>query len=130
MQVDDLPLDGVGNLCVRIDLVGAGEVLLDDVQLFDLNFTEQERRQFDKQLALADFQLQQGLLGLCYQDLHGYWPRYLLELVPSASAPAQATVKQVAPAAAVPNETPAPRPPEKQATKPTARERVKEWWKF
>ncbi len=130
LQVDDLPLDGLSNLGVRIDLLGAGEVLLDDVQLFDLNFTEQERRQFDKQLALADFQLQQGMLGLCYQDLHGYWPRYLLELVPSASAPAQATVKQEAPAAPLPNETPAPRPPEKQATKPGAMERVKEFWRF
>jgi hypothetical protein len=130
LQVDDLPLDGVGNLGVRIDLLGAGEVLLDDVQLYDLNFTEQERRQFDKQLALADFQLQQGLLGLCYQDLHGYWPRYLLELVPAAPPSPQATVKQEAPAAPLTTETPATRPPEKQATKPGAMERVKEWWRF
>lgn len=135
LQVDDLPLEGLGNLCVRIDLLGTGEVYLDDVQLFDLNFTEQERRQFDKQLALADFQLQQGQLGLCYQDLQGYWPRYLLELVPATPPSPQATaqqntVQQLAPPAAVPNETPAARPPEKQATKPGAMERVKEWWRF
>jgi hypothetical protein len=130
LQVDDLPLEGLGNLCVRIDLLGAGEVLLDDVQLFDLNFTEQERRQFDKQLALADFQLQQGQLGLCYHDLQGYWPRYLLELVPATPPSPQATAKQAAPAAPLPNETPAARPPEKQATKPGALDRVREWWRF
>jgi hypothetical protein len=135
LQVDDLPLEGLGNLCVRIDLLGAGEVFLDDVQLFDLNFTEQERRQFDKQLALADFQLQQGQLGLCYQDLQGFWPRYLLELVPAAPPSPQATVKaNVKPEASIapqPTEaTPAARPQEKQATKPGALERVKEWWRF
>lgn len=128
LQVDDLPLEGLGNLCVRLDLLGAGEVFLDDVQLFDLNFTEQERRQFDKQLALADFQLQQGQLGLCYQDLQGFWPRYLLELVPATPPSPQATVKQEVPVPPQPAE--AARPPEKQATKPGALERVKEWWRF
>ena len=39
-QVDDLPLDGLSQLRVRFDLMGQGEVWIDDVQLFDLAFNE------------------------------------------------------------------------------------------
>ena len=37
-QVDDLPLEGLTSLRVRFDLMGAGEVWVDDVQIFGLAF--------------------------------------------------------------------------------------------
>ena len=43
-QVDDLPLEGLSLLHVRFDLMGQGEVWVDDVQLFDLAFNGAELR--------------------------------------------------------------------------------------
>ena len=43
-QVDDLPLEGLSQLRVRFDLMGQGEVWVDDVQLYDLAFSETELR--------------------------------------------------------------------------------------
>ena len=39
-QVDDLPLTGLAQLHVRFDLMGAGEVWVDDVQLYDMALGE------------------------------------------------------------------------------------------
>ena len=53
-KVDDLPLEGVTSLRARFDLMGAGEVWADDVQLFDLVFDESELRALYKLLTLAE----------------------------------------------------------------------------
>ena len=76
MQFDDLPLDGLSQMRVRLDLMGAGEVWVDDVQLFDLAFNESELRALYKLLTLADLNLQNGQVGDCMKLLNGYWPRF------------------------------------------------------
>jgi hypothetical protein len=76
-QVDDLPLEGLSHLRVRFDLAGAGDVWIDDVQVFHLAFNRKERIELSKLIALADIRLQNGQLGDCLHLLEGYWPRYL-----------------------------------------------------
>ena len=82
VQFDDLPLDGLSQMRVRLDLMGAGEVWADDVQLFDLVFNESELRALYKLLTLADWNLQNGQVGDCMKLLNGYWPRFLMQNVP------------------------------------------------
>ena len=82
VQFDDLPLDGLSQMRVRVDLMGAGEVWADDVQLFDLAFNETELRALYKLLTLADLNLQNGQVGDCMKLLDGYWPRFLMQNVP------------------------------------------------
>ncbi len=91
------------------------------MQLFDLVFTEAEKIQLIKIIALADFQLNSGRLGDCLYELEGFWPRLL-----AAGAP-----QPVAPLAANPA-TPATQkdPPDKSATRPGVLGRIKDAWKF
>ncbi|MHB1033734.1 MAG: family 10 glycosylhydrolase [Pirellulales bacterium] len=80
--VNDLPADGLSQLRVRFDLVGPGEVWIDDVQLYDLIFTRDERMELSKIAYLSSKKLQDGQLGDCVRLLEGYWPRFLAANVP------------------------------------------------
>ena len=84
-QVDDLPLQGLSQLHVRFDLMGQGDVWIDDVQLFDLAFNETELRHLGRaHFALADVTLKNGQVGDCMKLLDSYWPRFLVQHVPLA----------------------------------------------
>jgi hypothetical protein len=76
-QVDDLPLVGLTGLRVRFDLMGPGEVWVDDVQLFDLVFSKPELFEISKLITLADVKLQNNQIGDCLRLLGGYWPQFL-----------------------------------------------------
>jgi hypothetical protein len=82
LQVTDLPDKRLHDLRVRFDLLGAGEVWIDDVRLYELSFTPKELNELSKVVALADLQLSEGELAKCYHTLRRYWPRYLLSHVP------------------------------------------------
>ena len=86
-RIDDLPAQGLSELRVRFDLMGPGEVWIDDVQLFDLQFLTAKHRELLKIVASADSQLSAGNLGDCLQLLDSYWPRYLQANVPLAQLP-------------------------------------------
>jgi hypothetical protein len=81
--VDDLPLEGLSALRVRFDLMGAGDVWIDDVQLYDLAFSEKERHELAKLITLAEYQLENRQIGDCVRLLEGYWPRFLEDNVPA-----------------------------------------------
>ena len=81
-QVDDLPLEGLTSLRARFDLMGPGEVWVDDVQVFCLAFNRAEMVELSKIITLADVKLQNGQIGDCLHLLEGYWPRFLEENVP------------------------------------------------
>jgi hypothetical protein len=120
LPVEDLPVGEVSELRLRFDLVGAGEVWIDNVEVYDLAFTDHERRQLDKLLALIASQAADGRWAECARELDGYWPRFLIANVPH-------TEPQIA------NEPPNnqetfPRR-EKQATRPGMMDRMKDWWK-
>ncbi len=79
LHVDDLPSGELSQLRVRFDLMSAGEVWLDDVQVYDLSFTRGEHQQLSKIIALADLNLRDGKTLGCYRTLTSYWPRYVNE---------------------------------------------------
>lgn len=125
--VDDLPAEGLSELRVRFDLMGAGQVWIDDVQLFDLAFSETERIHLSKVIAQADGQLQAGHYAECLHDLDGYWPRFMLENVKLPVA-AQSQAQTPPPAAPPSNEA----SPAVQAPPPARQgvfDRVRDLWK-
>ncbi len=85
LAFNDLPLRGLTQLHVRFDLLGPGpgEVWIDDVRLFDLDFSdERERYALTTLIAEAGYTLEQGQLGDCMRLLEGYWPQFLEAHVP------------------------------------------------
>jgi hypothetical protein len=82
LPIDNLPTHGVTELLVGFDMMGQGEVWIDDVQVFDLYFQVHEQDALLKKVAMADFHLGNGKVSDCAQYLFGYWPRFLLEYVP------------------------------------------------
>jgi hypothetical protein len=119
LKIEDVPADGLSDLRVRFDLVGPGTVWIDDVQLFHLDFSDNERFKLASILNLAAEQLDDGQWGECQRQLEGYWPRFLTANVPLARQ-SQAAATDAASGSAG----------EKQAMRPRAAiERVKDWWK-
>lgn len=92
-QVHDLPTTGLTDLRIRFELSGTGAVMLDDVAVTDLDFTDAERLELSKTITLAEFKLQGGELGECARLLDGYWPRFLRAYVPTTKSAAQDVVE-------------------------------------
>lgn len=80
--IDDLPTTGLANLQIGFDLMGEGEVWIDQVQVFDLRFTDDERETLLKSAYLADFQVQEGKVGDALHFVESYWPQFLRRNVP------------------------------------------------
>ena len=115
--VEDLPLSGLTQLRVRVDLMGAGEVYIDDMQLFDLSFNEREHRELAKLITVAQYQLQSGRLGDCLRVLDGYWPTFIAQHAPVEPT---ALAKAPKPPAA------APEPPKPPANRTGLLDKVKD----
>jgi hypothetical protein len=81
-RVDDVPSEGLSNVRVRLDVLGPGEVWVDDLKVFDLPFTDPERFELSKLISLASVKLEAGQLADCERLLEGYWPQFLLANVP------------------------------------------------
>jgi hypothetical protein len=81
LQVDDLPATNLSNLRVRFDLMAAGTVWIDDIQIYELYFNadpnSSEQAQLKKIVAAAIVDLQDKQFGDCLRELDGYWPRFL-----------------------------------------------------
>jgi hypothetical protein len=82
MLVSDLPTQELADLRVGFDLMGPGEVWIDDVQVYDRWFPKNERDDLMILSGLAVRSLSLGQLGDCQRILSGYWPQFLLEYVP------------------------------------------------
>jgi hypothetical protein len=85
-QVTDLPLEPGRPVSVRFDLMGAGEVHVDDVEVYDLSFNRNELVELSKLISLIDVKLQNGQLGDCLSLLDGYWPSFLEQHVAMPAA--------------------------------------------
>jgi hypothetical protein len=82
-QVNDLPVDGWRRLEVGFDLMGPGDVWVDEVRIYDKRFNPDEQRHLSNVwVAVAGFHLRQGELGDCQRLLESYWPQFLLTHVP------------------------------------------------
>jgi hypothetical protein len=82
VRIDNLPSSGLTDLRVAVDLMGRGEVWVDDVQVFDLWFDKTERSELLKKSAFASFVLGKGEVTQCGRLLRGYWPEFLRRHVP------------------------------------------------
>ncbi len=87
--VDDLPLDSNGRMRVRFELVGAGEVWLDNVILYDLLFplkfyqnAQAEIKQFFILIHAAQRAFEAGRITDCVRLLESYWPRFITAYTP------------------------------------------------
>ena len=127
LRLDDLPTTGLDKLQVRFDMMGPGSVWIDDVQLCDLWFKDEERIQLIKTEYSAQRLLQQGNYAACLHLLDGYWPRFLADNVPLSqplaanSQRAPGTGVTPPPAGNQPNQTTNPggqTKPERSAAKP------------
>lgn len=107
-QIDDVPVEKAHNLRVSFELLGPGQVWIDDVQLFDLAFSDGERVELAKIINLATFKLQSGKVSDCARLLEGYWPQFLLANVPLGVAQNPQPKARVEPAEEPPREPAAP----------------------
>jgi hypothetical protein len=82
LPIEDLPTSGLTELLIGFDLMGEGEVWIDDVQVFDLYFQQNELDELLKNAAMADLHLGNGQVAQCAHYLDGYWPRFLLRYAP------------------------------------------------
>lgn len=99
VNIDDLPLEGLSPLQARFDLIGSGEVWVDDIQLTALAFSEKERLELAKLIAPADVNLDKAQVADCIRILEGYWPQYLQQHVP---LPQSSISQRAAPPATAP----------------------------
>ena len=81
LPVDNLPPDGLTNMSIGFDLMGKGEVWIDDVRCYDLSFMFSERNELSKMIANCSFHLREGRVSDCARVLDSYWPRFLREHV-------------------------------------------------
>ena len=90
--VNDLPLDAHGQMRIKFELTGPGEVWLDNVKLndllFPLKFYENSQAEI-LQLLRRTHEVQSaydtGQLKDCIQLLEGYWPRFVMAYTPPAA---------------------------------------------
>jgi hypothetical protein len=85
-QVRDLP-EGLSGVSVHFELAAAGEAWIDDVRVYDLEFSDNERIELSKLIALAEYKRTSGEVADCLRILEGYWPRFLTSYVPRSSVP-------------------------------------------
>jgi hypothetical protein len=125
MLVSDLSTQELADLRVGFDLMGPGEVWIDDVQVYDRWFPKNERDDLLIMSGLAARSLSMGKLADCQQILSGYWPQFLQEYV-SLSEPRVAAV----PAGATPDTRAFPPPQPKTENpadeKPSVLDKVKQ----
>lgn len=81
-----LPNEGLENIKVGFELLGPGEVWVDDFQVFDLAFEKTERYELSKLISLASVVLEKRQFADCSQLLESYWPQFLVANVPLAQA--------------------------------------------
>ena len=114
---DNLPLHQLEDLRVGMDLMGPGEVWVDDVRATDTWFRKVERDELLKSVALARFHLRARNVSDCQAVLDGYWSRFLEETISIdesrvTAPPPDATVDQEK--SKTPNDQPVAKPVAKQ----------------
>jgi hypothetical protein len=83
VHFDDLPVQGIENLRIGFDLMGAGQVWIDDVAVYDRWFDGNDTKAITQMLASASLMLTQPeKLDQCRRILNSYWPRFLDEHFP------------------------------------------------
>lgn len=121
--VNDLPMTGLTDLRVGFDLMGEGEVWIDEVEVYDVWFDERERSELLKGVVTAQEQLRKGQLADCRIFADGYWPSFLREHVPLPAGP---PITPLEPGQPIPSVQAGP-PNRTSPKEPTAWQKWKGW---
>ncbi|MGI9427539.1 MAG: hypothetical protein ACR2NM_02695, partial [Bythopirellula sp.] len=92
--LNDVPFGSEEQLRLHFQLTGDAEVLIDDVELFDLRFDDMRRRALVKKIFTAKKALDQGQIVDCLRVVDDYWSRYLVEFVPPTEKVTYQATKQ------------------------------------
>jgi hypothetical protein len=102
-SVEDLPLNSNAKMYIRFELLGAGEVSIDNVSLQHLLFpldyypaSEYQRYELLKKISAAESALRKGHLTNCEHLLDGYWPRFVEEYLPTPESSGDDAAPQIA----------------------------------
>lgn len=83
---DALPTSSGTEIRVRFDMMGAGEVRVDDVRLLHLSLSPDEKTGLGKIVSLANLYVRDSQWADCAGVLDGYWPRFIEQHVPLDAA--------------------------------------------
>ncbi|MEZ6105894.1 MAG: hypothetical protein R3B96_07180 [Pirellulaceae bacterium] len=90
VHFDDLPCDSLRDLRVGFDLMGAGDVEVDGLEVLDGWFDEGDQRVLYQRISVARLQLQEGNALGPYRLLQSYWARVIFATAANHDALASA----------------------------------------
>ena len=80
VHFDDLPQESVSSMRIGFDMMGPGQVLIDEVQVYDRWLDEKDLKAMTQIFAsVGPMMKQQEKLEQCRQILNSYWPQFLKE---------------------------------------------------
>ena len=123
LPITDLPTGGWQDFRIGFDLMGEGEVWIDDVKIYDVYFLVKERQELMLRIAVHESLAARGRWSDCYHFLTGYWPQLLLSQLDAPPALVAHRTDPVAPQPAPKD----PKPPEPKSS-PSILERIKPKW--
>ncbi|MBL6711007.1 MAG: hypothetical protein ISQ10_08015 [Planctomycetes bacterium] len=86
LQVTDLPSDPNESLRLRFDMLGPGVVEIDEIEVYDLVFNQEQQNQLHVLLNEMESELADGSTAKVLSRLEGYWPRFLQAAVSDEQA--------------------------------------------
>ena len=87
VHFDDLPIEGLSDVRVGFDLMGPGEVQIDNVQIYDRWFDENDAKAITQMLASTGTLLSKPeTIDSCRRLLESYWVQFLDRYVETDSA--------------------------------------------
>jgi hypothetical protein len=90
VHFDDLPSEGMTDVSIGFDLMGAGQVCIDNVEVFDRWFDENDVKAMTQMLASTTPLLSDPIgYERCRQLLTSYWPMFLDRFIVLKEAPAE-----------------------------------------
>jgi hypothetical protein len=115
--VNDLPLELQGDIRVRFEMTGPGEVWLDDVQLYDLlfplkwyKFEKAENLELAKLRYAPKSAFEDGRIVDCARVMETYWLRFIAEYTPPVQVAARPAPDSRTPSPPQPNQDEQPAP--------------------
>jgi hypothetical protein len=128
--VNDLPLDMHGEMRIRFELSGPGEIWLDNIKLYDLLFplkfypdAQAEIKQFFILIHAAQRAAEAGRIADSVRLLEGYWPRFITAYTPPVKAPVAESIAPHQPTSTPPTD-------EEEEPAPSISERLKRFVPF
>ena len=93
VHFEDLPSTDLYNLTIGFDLMGEGQIQIDDVKVYDRWFDEQDTTALTQKFALAAYRLNSGKdLNGCREILEEYWAQFVNQYFADNSNDRQAMV--------------------------------------